>query len=205
MIVAVEEAKPVKVRKVTLRPHYVENKVFSQAVVDHVNSTTISKAEEAELPQMNNYIGDCFMKISTGLSHKPNFMRYTYRDDMVMDGVENCVRAIMNFDVTKATRTGLPNAFAYFTQIVYFAFLRRIAKEKKQQEIKEKIIDHAGIEAFAQFDGDSSQQGQSMVERVRIRSESFRTREPKTSTLVAIPRKRAPHKARGVEDFYAAD
>lgn len=204
-MIVVQEEKPVKVRKVTLRPHYVENKVFTAEVVKHVNATNEAKAAGKTPPQMSNYIGDCLMKISSGLSHKPNFMRYTYRDDMVMDGVENCVKVVLNYDVDKPTRTGVPNAFAYFTQIVYFAFLRRIAKEKRQQEIKERIIDHGGIESFASFDGDTPQQGQSMVERVRIRSESFRTREPKIRTLVPAMRKQAPHRSRSITEFFSED
>jgi predicted TIM-barrel fold metal-dependent hydrolase len=88
------------------------------------------------------------MKICEGLSHKPNFVRYTYRDEMVMDGVENCLKAIYNYRIETATRTGKPNAFSYFTQIAYFAFIRRIVKEKKQTDIKFKFMEQANIEDF---------------------------------------------------------
>ena len=71
-----------------------------------------------------------------------------------MDAVENCLKAIENYDINAATRTGKPNAFAYFTQIIWYAFLRRITKEKKQQEIKEKYLSQSGIEAFLQAEGD---------------------------------------------------
>jgi len=88
------------------------------------------------------------------LSHKANFIRYTYREEMVMDAVENCLKAILNYDIEAATRTGKPNAFAYFTQITWYAFLRRIAKEKKQQEIKMKYLTNSGIENFITSDDD---------------------------------------------------
>jgi hypothetical protein len=132
------------------KEHYVNNKQFSQAVVDYVNEVNIAREEDKDEPKITNYIGSCFLKIAEGLSHKPNFYSYTYREEMVMDAVENSIKAIMNYNIEKATRTGLPNAFAYFTQISYYAFLRRIAKEKKQQDIKERYIDFAGASAFAQ-------------------------------------------------------
>jgi hypothetical protein len=128
--------------------HYVNNKEFSQAVVDYVNVVKSSKSSGKEIPRISEYIGKCFLKIAEGLSHKPNFIRYTYREEMVMDGVENCIKAIMNYNIDAATRTGTPNAFAYFTQICYYAFIRRIMKEKKQQDIKFRYIEHAGIEDF---------------------------------------------------------
>ena len=87
---------------------------------------------------------DVFLKIAEGLSHKANFVRYTYREEMVMDAVENCLKAIENYNLETATRTGKPNAFAYFTQISWYAFLRRIQKEKKQQDIKIKYLTESG-------------------------------------------------------------
>ena len=107
----------------------------------------------------DSYIAECFLRIAEGLSHKSNFIRYTYREEMVMDAVENCLKAIENYDIEAATRTGKPNAFAYFTQITWFAFLRRIAKEKKQQDVKLKYLARAGIENFIDNDlGDEMSQ-----------------------------------------------
>ena len=126
--------------------HYVNNKEFSQAVVDYVERVNEAEAAGEEVPIVPDYIAECFLKIAEGLSHKPNFIRYTYREEMVMDAVENCLKAIMNYNIDTATRTGNPNAFAYFTQISYYAFLRRLAKEKKQQDIRIKYIDSVGIE-----------------------------------------------------------
>jgi hypothetical protein len=91
-------------------------------------------------PDIPNYIGECFIKIAEGLSHKPNFIGYSYRDEMVADGIENCLMYFENFDVTKSS-----NPFAYFTQIIYFAFLRRIQKEKKQLYVKYKATEQFGI------------------------------------------------------------
>jgi hypothetical protein len=99
------------------KPHYVNNRDFSNSVVDYVKSVHEAKEAETAVPKVTDYIATCFMKISEGLSHRPNFVRYTYREEMVMDGVENCLRAINNYRIETATRTGNPNAFSYFTQI----------------------------------------------------------------------------------------
>ena len=136
------------------KPHYVNNKQFSQSVVDYVKTVKAAEAEGKDLPVVPDYIAQCFLKIAQGLSHKANFIRYTYREEMVMDAVENCLKAIENYSIEAATRTGKPNAFAYFTQITWYAFLRRIAKEKKQQDIKLKYLTRSGIEQFV--DGDLS-------------------------------------------------
>lgn len=128
--------------------HYVNNREFSQAVLEYVQAVRAAEKDGKEVPRITEYIGRCFLKIAEGLSHKPNFIRYTYREEMVMDAVENCIKAIMNYNIAATTRTGYPNAFAYFTQICYYAFIRRIMKEKKQQDIKFKFIEHAGLEDF---------------------------------------------------------
>ena len=128
--------------------HYVNNADFSQAVVEYVTLVNEAKKANIEIPKVPDYIAQCFLRISEGLSHKANFIRYTYREEMVMDAVENCLKAVLNYDIEAATRTGKPNAFAYFTQITWYAFLRRIAKEKKQQEIKMKYLTTSGIENF---------------------------------------------------------
>ena len=130
------------------KPHYVSNRDFSNAVVEYCTTVKKAKEEGKPHPVVTNYIATCFLKIAEGLSHKANFVRYTYREEMVMDAVENCLKAIENYDIEAATRSGKPNAFAYFTQISWFAFLRRIQKEKKQQDIKMKYIAEADISAF---------------------------------------------------------
>ena len=123
------------------RPHYVNNAQFSQAVVDYVTILNEARDKDEKLPIVPDYIASCFLKIAEGLSHKANFIRYTYREEMVMDAVENCLKAIENYNLEAATRTGKPNAFAYFTQIIWYAFIRRIEKEKKQLYTKKKYYD----------------------------------------------------------------
>jgi len=135
--------------------HYVNNADFSAAVVEYVKEVRKAKANEEQLPIVTDYIASCFLKIAEGLSHKSNFIRYTYREEMVMDAVENCLKAIENYNLETATRTGKPNAFAYFTQITWYAFLRRIAKEKKQQDIKLKYLTSSGLETFVEVEGDT--------------------------------------------------
>lgn len=130
------------------KPHYVNNRQFSEAVVEYCEHVIECKDKGKPKPVVPNYVAECFLKIAEGLSHKANFVRYTYREEMVMDAVENCLKAIENYDIKTATRTGTPNAFAYFTQISWYAFLRRIQKEKKQQDIKLKYIAEAGVEQF---------------------------------------------------------
>lgn len=130
---------------------YIDNKKFSQAVVDYVTSVNIQKESEGDIPKVTDYIAISFMKIAEGLSHRPNFIRYTYRDEMVMDAVENCLKAIMNYRIDATTRTGNPNAFSYFTQICFYAFLRRLAKEKKQQDIKKAWISRIDIQDLIEY------------------------------------------------------
>ena len=110
-------------------------------MVVYRNKCAIAKEKGLEPPLISNYLGDCFLKIATHLSYKPNFVNYMFREDMIGDGIENCVQYIHNFNPEKST-----NPFAYFTQIIYYAFLRRIQQEKKQLEIKTKIIEKTGFD-----------------------------------------------------------
>jgi len=128
------------------KQNYINNKDFSAAVCEYVEKYN---ASENEKPIVPNYVALGFQQIAEGLSRKPNFIGYSYRDEMVMDAIENCLKAIRNYNIEAATRSGKPNAFAYFTQICYYAFLRRIAKEKKQKEIKDELIDNGyGADLF---------------------------------------------------------
>ena len=167
--------------KAKQRPHYVDNKKFSLAVVEYVETVNEAREADSEIPKVTDYIATCFMKISEGLSHRPNFVRYTYREEMVMDGVENCLRAINNYKIDTVTRTGNPNAFSYFTQICFFAFIRRITKEKKQQEIKFRFIEKMGIEDFAAMgmDDQGAQQTMEYVDTLRQRIDKIRNKDDK--------------------------
>ena len=164
------------------KPHYVNNRDFSYAVVDYVKAANDAKANDKKNPVVPDYIALCFMKICEGLSHKPNFVRYTYRDEMVMDAVENCLRAIGNYNVEAATRGGKPNAFGYFTQIAWFAFLRRISKEKKQQDVKLKYIAESGLDEFmvdADEDPEVAKAVQSFVDNLRRRIDEVKEKDQK--------------------------
>jgi hypothetical protein len=124
----------------TKQKHYINNADFLQALIDYKKAQKDCKKNNLPPPPIPNYIGECFMKIAEGLSHKPNFINYTYRDEMMSDGIENCLMYFDNFDPTKSK-----NPFAYFTQIIYYAFLRRIQKEKKQLYVKYKATEQMGI------------------------------------------------------------
>ena len=173
--------------------HYVNNDDFSQAVVDYVKTVQEAKKNNEQLPIVTNYIAECFLRIAEGLSHKSNFIRYTYREEMVMDAVENCLKAIENYDIEAATRTGKPNAFAYFTQITWFAFLRRIAKEKKQQDVKLKYLAKAGVENFIDNElGDemSQQVVGAFVDTLRDRIDKVRTTDTEVREFAKEEKKR---------------
>ena len=133
------------------KEHYVDNKKFLAELI--IYRQQITDAEEAgdPKPRVSNYIGECFLKIATHLSYRPNFINYMYREDMIGDGIENCIQYIHNFDPEKSK-----NPFAYFTQIVYYAYLRRIAKEKRQQSIREKILERKGYEEVFHTDGNEN-------------------------------------------------
>jgi len=163
------------------KAHYINNKEFSLAVVDYVKDKNAAEAKGKELPKVTDYIARCFIKIAEGLSHRPNFVRYTYREEMVMDAVENCLRAIGNYNLETATRTGKPNAFSYFTQICYFAFIRRITKEKKQQDIKFRFIEKMGIEEFVQAGMDNEMAAETMayVDTLKQRISQVRDKDTK--------------------------
>ena len=119
--------------------HYVNNKEFLAALIKLREDREIAEIRGNEKPRIPRYIGECFLKIATHLSFKPNFVNYMFKEDMISDGIENCVQYIHNFNPEKSQ-----NPFAYFTQIIHYAFLRRIQKEKKQLEIKNKILEKTG-------------------------------------------------------------
>ena len=172
--------------------HYVNNAQFSQAVVDYVGKLEECRKEEISLPKVPDYIAQCFLRIAEGLSHQANFIRYTYREEMVMDAVENCLKAISNYNLEAATRTGKPNAFAYFTQITWFAFLRRITKEKKQQEIKLKYLTKSGIENFIDVGDEAvgSEVAAHFVDTLKDRIQRVRNTDMEMKEIVKKERKR---------------
>ena len=153
------------VRRKVQSEHYVNNKEFLEALVVFKAKCLAAKEADEQRPQISNYIGECFLKIATHLSYKPNFVNYMFREDMICDGIENCVQYIENFNPEKSK-----NPFAYFTQIIYYAFLRRIQKEKRQLEIKNKILDKSGYEvAFHTDDKSGSSDYNTIKENVQIK------------------------------------
>ena len=127
--------------------HYVNNKEFLAAITEYRHLVINARENDKPRPRVPNYIGSCFLKIATHLSYKPNFVNYMFREDMICDGIENCLQYIDNFDPEKSK-----NPFAYFTQIIYYAFLRRIQKEKKQLEIKSKILEKSSYDEVMHTD-----------------------------------------------------
>lgn len=127
--------------------HYVNNRELLEALIVYRAKVANAKENNLPKPRITNYLGECFLKIATHLSYKPNFVNYMFREDMISDGIENCVQYIHNFNPEKSQ-----NPFAYFTQIIHYAFLRRIQKEKKQLEIKNKIIERTGFDEVMTVD-----------------------------------------------------
>ena len=121
--------------------HYVNNKEFLAALIQYKKEIKEAQERGDPKPRITNYLGECFLKIATHLSFKPNFVNYIFKDDMISDGIENCVQYIHNFDPEKSQ-----NPFAYFTQIIHYACLGRIQREKRQLEIKNKILERTGFD-----------------------------------------------------------
>ena len=129
--------------------HYVNNKEFLAALIRYREDREIAVLQDKPRPVIPRYIGECFLKIANHLSFKPNFVNYMFKEDMISDGIENCVQYIHNFNPEKSQ-----NPFAYFTQIIHYAFLRRIQREKRQLEIKNKILEKSG---YSEVFDDSNQ------------------------------------------------
>ena len=139
-----EEVKEVKL-KPREKPHYVNNAQFLEAMIEYRDNCEKAKEQGKEKPPV---------------SYRPNFINYTYRDDMISDGIENCLQYMYNFNPDKSK-----NPFAYFTQIIYYAFIRRIQKEKKQSTIKNKLIHEYGAHNMMdQMIGDDAQYQSQMLD-----------------------------------------
>ena len=145
--------------------HYVNNKEFLAALIRYQEDIEIARLQDKTKPVIPRYIGECFLKIANHLSFKPNFVNYMFKEDMISDGIENCVQYIHNFNPEKSR-----NPFAYFTQIIHYAFLRRIQREKRQLEIKNKILEKSGYsEVFDdsnKIDGDNYSEYNSIKDAV---------------------------------------
>ena len=162
--------------------HYVNNKEFLAAMVEYRKSVNKAKRKKQPKPPVTDYIGSCFLKIANHLSYRPNFINYTYRDDMISDGIENCLQYLDNFDPSKSN-----NPFAYFTQIIYYAFVRRIQKEKKQTTIKQKMI------ADSNYDDMTLQPGEDREFKNQF-TEFLKQNLPKEEDSKLVPKKKKTKK-----------
>ena len=142
--------------------HYVDNKVFLEEMKKYRKKVLSARKRNRKDPPINDYIGECFLKIANHLSYRPNFINYTYKEDMISDGIENCLTYVANFDPEKSN-----NPFAYFTQIIYYAFIRRIQKEKKQTTIKQKLILKSGLDEIVRQEGDNEEYQNSYADFLR--------------------------------------
>ena len=167
------------------KQHYVDNKLFF-AEMEKWKSEIDESDEVDDLPPMvTEYMGECFYKIATHLSYRPNFINYTYREEMIGDGIENCIRYAKNFNPEKSK-----NPFAYFTQIIYYAFIRRITKEKKQTAIKQKIIDNTSTKTYDIMEGDDDVYSNTYMEFLRDNLEEK-----------DIPKQKRKKSKKGIEHF----
>ena len=172
------------------RIHYVDNKKLLQAMIEWKELCVLAEKEGKVQPPVTNYIGECFLKIATHLSYRPNFINYTYRDEMISDGIENCLQYVKNFNPEKSK-----NPFAYFTQIIYYAFLRRIAKEKKQTHVKNKMIEKNEFTSYTVMDGDDTGYSvQGFDPNIMLPAED-----------VYKPKKKIVKKTKGLENFMEAE
>ena len=175
--------------------HYVNNKEFLAALVEYRAKVDEAKAKGEELPQVTNYIGDCFIKIATHLSYKSNFINYTFRDDMISDGIENCLTAAAKFDPSKSS-----NPLAYYTQIIYFAFLRRIAKEKKQQATKYKIIENLDLDSIMQ-NSEDTESGRQLVDYLKKQLDNIDPEKRETPAQTKTRKRKLAEKNAGSIDI----
>ena len=175
----------------TNKIHYVDNAKFLEAMIEYKREYNKSKENNKELPQISEYLGSVFLKIAQRLSFRPNFINYAFKDDMISDGIENCLHYIHNFDPEKSS-----NPFAYFTQIIYYAFIRRIQKEKKQLYIKFKSMQNYEISPefvnFMDYDEDFSSVGDYKNSDFRVMVDEFVDNFEKSKKKKAIKKNPEP-------------
>lgn len=148
--------------------HYIDNAEFLAALLDHRAKVQQARANQTDMPAVSNYLGDCFIKIARHLSYKSNFINYSYKDEMISDAIENCLAVVNNFDPAKSK-----NPFAYFTQITFFAFVRRIQKEKKQMATKFRYIDQLDINDLVTQDHDNGEFTNQFLEFLKTQMDQY--------------------------------
>jgi len=165
--------------------HYVDNKKFLQAMIEYKDKCDKAEKRNRKTPRVTNYIGECFLKIANHLSYRPNFINYTFRDDMISDGIENCLQYLKNFNPAKSN-----NPFAYFTQIIYYAFIRRIQKEKKQTNIKYRMIEQGNIDEFSVLPGDTNNDYKNQFLEFLRKNKPSTEEQPKANEIKVKKRKK---------------
>lgn len=167
--------------------HYVDNKEFLVAITEYRERVQAAKAAGEQKPRVTEYLGECMVKIANHLAYKSNFVNYTFRDEMILDGIENCITYIDNFDPEKSK-----NPFAYFTQITYYAFIRRIQKEKKQMDTKKKFIGSLDMQELMMSDSDGNDGNAEYLEYIRKAVDEAAQLEEKHADQKAGLKKRRP-------------
>lgn len=142
--------------------HYINNQEFLAALIKHKENVNEAENKKEEKPQVPNYIGECFIKIANQLAFKSNFINYSFREDMILDAIENCLIYMDNFDPKKSS-----NPFAYFTQITYYAFIRRIQKEKRQMQTKYKYIESLDLGSIIRQAGDEGEYSNGFIQYLK--------------------------------------
>ena len=148
--------------------HYIDNAAFLAALIEHRTAVLAAKESETDLPPISNYLGDCFIKIARHLSYKSNFINYSYKDEMISDAIENCLAVVNNFDPAKSK-----NPFAYFTQITYFAFIRRIQREKKQLQTKYRYIDQLDLNELITQEQDNGEFNNQFLDYLKTQLDGY--------------------------------
>jgi len=156
-----------KLPEIKTKHHYIDNKEFLKAVVAHRKAVRRAKRLKEEKPRVPEYIGECFIKIANQLAFKSNFINYSFREEMISDAIENCLTYVDNFDPKKSA-----NPFAYFTQITYYAFVRRIQKEKRQLHTKYKYIESLNIDDIIRQSGDEGEYGNAFVDFLKQQADT---------------------------------
>ena len=171
--------------------HYVDNQRFLEEMTTHQSNIALAKEQGVESPSCPEYIGECFLKIANRLSYRPNFINYAFREEMVSDGIENCIQYMYNFNPDKSK-----NPFAYFTQIIYYAFVRRIQKEKKQLYIKFKSMQNYEISPefvnFMDYDEDFHSASDYKNSDFRVMVDEFVDNFEKSKKKKAVKKKPEP-------------
>lgn len=178
------------------RKHYVDNKQLYATLVEYREKRLAAEADGSPRPPIPNYIGECLLQIATRLSYKPNFANYMFREEMIGDGIENCINYLNNFNPEKST-----NPFAYFTQIIYYAFLRRIDREKRQLYVKHKALENSMI-MHELADQGHAESGDGTPITINIDSDYMKDFVTNFEEKVEARKQKRISKKKGLENFF---